>query len=1141
MFYRYESNEEHSRPRIEQIRQAIRDAGASYGDTASIEVYDAQRIADWCNEYLSAVAYVSERVGLVLPVGLKTWHTWAKDPKHQFPYFSNSILDAFSTQIRDAASQAREVVRIEGYSGLGKTRLILETFRAPTNDKDRVAVRDSLVYADAALFERELPGFVADLCNRKIQGLLIIDNCSGSLHTQLTSEVRRSDSNLRLVTIDYEISRPGYLRCSIVRLEPRHLVDVVNNLLKQAFPELKQVDLGRIALFAQGFPRIAVLLAEARKQGDSNLGALNDEELLEKLLWGRDVHEEKARKVIESCAIFDVLGLAGEAASQRNFVAEEICEMTGEEFYGICQKFIDRGVCQTGGDYIQVTPKPLALRLAAEWWRKRPPESVPPLLAKIANNRLGQALCDQMAKLDFLPQARELTKQLCGDRGPFGNAEVLSSDEGSRLFRSLVEVNPLAGAQALYKAFGARTTEELKSVAGTVRRNLIWALEKMCFWADIFPVAAPVLLAFAAAENETWANNATGLYLQLFHILLPGTKASLTQRMQAAQDALGSPHIEKRRLGIKALGSALHTGHFSRMGGAETQGSRAPEEDYQPTRTQIGDYWRKAIQLLVSTGEAEGELSVLAQEQLAGEIRGLLTFGIVEETTSAVSKISAKRGPWPEARAAINDALEFEGSRFTAEMRERLKDLAESLQPVALVDRLRLQISTPEWEHQKRDDGSFLDVSEMRAEALADELAVRGPDWFEHLPLILDGEQRQGFAFGRRLSMRITDPRPFVEAAISGLRVIPKERRNCSVLAGFLNGVTDRHVVTAVLERIERDPGLNEEIVELTRLTKPTKEDLARLVSLLQRSVIAVERFRSFAYNSVLNHLQAPEIIQFCRSLGDFNSTGVICGFHILFMYCLHNNERWAACKATFRSLLCRQGVIDDIHKDTMLAHAWQETMAKLLTSEPKDNELALWVVHEVVRSAATEHFSYSADHYITPMLTVLLSRYFESAWPVLGAALISKDWMTTHHLSNVLGDLNDKSVGASLIAALPVEFLRDWCGQNRPNAARVLARITPIFVRTESSMRWHPVARMLLDNFGEDKEMLSELSANWGTFSWSGSLIPYYEQQLALIQPLADHLLPSVREWQAQNAQWVQQRIAVERKREEEERLGVR
>ena len=48
----------------------------------------------------------------------------------------------------------------------------------------------------------------------------------------------------------------------------------------------------------------------------------------------------------------------------------------------------------------------------------------------------------RLGNLHFSMNVKQLTKDLCGDRGPFGNPEVLLSEEGSRLFRVLVEVNP---------------------------------------------------------------------------------------------------------------------------------------------------------------------------------------------------------------------------------------------------------------------------------------------------------------------------------------------------------------------------------------------------------------------------------------------------------------------------------------------------------------------------------------------------------------------------------------------------------------------------------------------------------------------------------------------------------------------------
>jgi hypothetical protein len=94
---------------------------------------------------------------------------------------------------------------------------------------------------------------------------------------------------------------------------------------------------------------------------------------------------------------------------------------------------------------------------------------------------------------------------------------------------------------------------------------------------------------------------------------------------------------------------------------------------------------------------------------------------------------------------------------------------------------------------------------------------------------------------------------------------------------------------------------------------------------------------------------------------------------------------------------------------------------------------------------------------------------------------------------------------------------------------------MTPLFVETKSRLEWHPISKMLLDNFGDDEAMLGELSASWRKRSWSNSPIPYYEKQLSLLQQLSDHSLPSVRKWQAHNVEWVQERIELERMAEEE------
>jgi hypothetical protein len=50
------------------------------------------------------------------------------------------------------------------------------------------------------------------------------------------------------------------------------------------------------------------------------------------------------------------------------------------------------------------------------------------------------------------------------------------------------------------------------------RRDVIWALEGTALYGDLFIPSAKLLLALAEAENETWSNNATGVFAGLFSL-----------------------------------------------------------------------------------------------------------------------------------------------------------------------------------------------------------------------------------------------------------------------------------------------------------------------------------------------------------------------------------------------------------------------------------------------------------------------------------------------------------------------------------------------------------------------------------------------------------------------------------------------
>ncbi len=635
--------------RVKKVGDALNAAGRNDYKTAHIEFYDGDQIATWTNKYFTSQVYVMSCVGLSIPWGLKTWEHWASNRDYDLEYISNTILNEHIRALREHFTKDKHaIVRIRGLSGLGKTRLALELFRSKEGKEDLAvnSLRSNVIYFDAAGGGDELVRFISDTRNRSLCVLLVVDNCDPELHRRFANETRCKGSNIKLLTIDFSAENVnGNTRT--IHITQDDCKDVVKGILKEAYQGLGDHIISRIEEFAHGFPSIAVLLAKQIQQGVEDIGRLSDDQLAKKLLWGRESEDENIIKVIRACSVFDYIEFSEEEyTNEVDFLSEEIARVSKEKFFEICYKFLELGILQKRGRFIRVCPIPLAIRLAAEWWGTTPVNEIVRFTEKLNKVGLIERFCEQAKMLHFSKKARNVVEKLCGPQGPFGNAEALLSDEGSRLFRALVEVNPQATIEALWASLSGKSREGLLEVKDDVRRNLVWSLEKLCWWNETFEKAAKLLLRLGAAENEIWGNNATGQFKQLFQIYLAGTKANLNERLKVAREALDSEVMEERELGILALGRAIETDSFSRGGGVERQGSRIPGRDYEPTGQEIRQYWQECIGLLKGVIVVGGELSSLARQELGTEIRGLLRNGMIDDIETALRDIVKKKGPY---------------------------------------------------------------------------------------------------------------------------------------------------------------------------------------------------------------------------------------------------------------------------------------------------------------------------------------------------------------------------------------------------------------------------------------------------------------------------------------------------------------
>ncbi|CAD6493123.1 MAG: hypothetical protein EMLJLAPB_00451 [Candidatus Argoarchaeum ethanivorans] len=73
LFFTQECNTKMKNEREKGFREGIQSTGALYWDTVDIQIYDANKISMWVNEYVSTIVQVRSWLGRPLPKSMCTW------------------------------------------------------------------------------------------------------------------------------------------------------------------------------------------------------------------------------------------------------------------------------------------------------------------------------------------------------------------------------------------------------------------------------------------------------------------------------------------------------------------------------------------------------------------------------------------------------------------------------------------------------------------------------------------------------------------------------------------------------------------------------------------------------------------------------------------------------------------------------------------------------------------------------------------------------------------------------------------------------------------------------------------------------------------------------------------------------------
>lgn len=1064
--------------------------------------------------------------------GALTYNQWVGyDDSQQYPFVPDEMRLNAIDGIRSLLINPKKSARIIGLSGLGKTRLALEVFRYQL-ETDKL--QEKVIYIDIASGFGNISSIVSSWSIAGYRGIIVVDNCAHSVHMQLKHQIEHENSNLSLLTLDYNFDKDDDTRTvKLDRLSDDHIKQILEPEYGSSIP-----DLNRIISIAQGFPQIAVLLIKARLSRSSNLSSLTDDDLLRKMLWKGDEQNDIYLKILRACALFDKLGMKDQVEEEYYYISDNICNESRDTFYECIQNFKERGLIDERGRYIQLVPKPLAIRLAIDWWKNTRPEKQIELITQEMPGQLNTAFCDQMVHLDFLSEAVELVKEICQDTGPFGQAEVILSNLGSRLFRSLVEVNPEATMNALYRVILAMSEDEVLAIDGDVRRNIVWSLEKLSFRKSEFQNAARLLLRLAVSENESWSNNATGQFVQLFQTYLSGTEAPPELRLQIIDEAISSENNKQIAIIIQALEKAISFGNDMRSGGAENQGSGKPLEDWKPKIWQdVFDYWDAVLERLTVIALNNDELNANAKNAFAHHIRSLVTQGRIESIDTVLKAIVVKDGRfWPDAVENINHAIKYDSEKLPDEGKKKLYDWLELLKPDDIVERLKLIISVPPYTHDQDDEGNFIDQARIDAEFLSKEIVDNPSDLMDNLATLLTGEQRQARTLGRIIAENIDDISNYIQQGLSILKTIELPNPELIIAMMDIQKNKEKKIWDTFIARVIEDNDLVKFLPRFLQSSKPSVIELQLIIKQIKKDRLEINVLRHFGSGMSLRHLSVDDIQKLVSELLSLKEEGAWIALDILSMYAYASNEKFVHLIDIIKRVILQ--IEYETTNNLVMDFYYLEQAIKKINTAGIDEQFIIIVSENIFLQAFSKDMNNTRGS-LKKIIHYLIKEHSDIVLPILFKSIEELTPIQEFRMEHMIGNNSDTNNKFALVNSIPDEKIIELC-KHSEKSARTLAKSIKVLMEVEEEWKFTPVAIKLINEFGAQESVLSAISSNLHSFSWMGSAVPYYKRRENAFKDLLVHKNKTVQEWAKKELIYLERRIKDEEQRNEEHDIGI-
>lgn len=255
-------------------------------------------------------------------------------------------------------------------------------------------------------------------------------------------------------------------------------------------------------------------------------------------------------------------------------------------------------------------------------------------------------------------------------------------------------------------------------------------------------------------------------------------------------------------------------------------------------------------------------------------------------------------------------------------------------------------------------------------------------------------------------------------------------------------------------------------------------------------------------------------------------------------MYSHGNGNTVKELRELFKKLIVEVPLHEMQKVSVMELYYWRDITEKLLTEH--DEEFVLSLTEHLISgcSYGYEHGDIWSD--IKPVLSHLMSKYGNIVWPKFAHAVVTAGRNELYWLHQLLGrETGLANNTPSVLSMIPTEDIISWCMQNNPSGAIFVSRCLNIFDFDGHIRKPSELFVAIIDNFGQNESVTNELYSNFASRGWSGSLVPYLEEDKKALAQLLNHESESVSSWVNEFIQHID--VSVMRESQVDEELNFR